>query len=189
MKVKTAEGDERVVSPHRVMFLTSDLPSLTTSMHVSHLCNHKHLSYEERVINQQRRTVSLKDGNHSGYPNSVDINVGIGDGRCRGHGTYKDCIIQHEDGSSSSSTEPKHNLRSQPSTQVSVITKLQVDGSMFSYHDTHILAGHCIYRGGIDRSASTAEPSGTDWNPSTADPSGTDGSASTAVPSGIEFLT
>ncbi|KAI8516412.1 hypothetical protein Bbelb_049930 [Branchiostoma belcheri] len=62
MKVKTAEGNERVVSPHRVMFLTSDLPSLTTSMHVSHLCNHKHLSYEERVFNQQRRTVSLKDG-------------------------------------------------------------------------------------------------------------------------------
>ncbi|KAI8493233.1 hypothetical protein Bbelb_292370, partial [Branchiostoma belcheri] len=62
MKVKTAEGDERVVSPHRVMFLTSDLPSLTTSMHVSHLCNHKHLSYEDSVINQQRRTVSLKDG-------------------------------------------------------------------------------------------------------------------------------
>ncbi|KAI8516382.1 hypothetical protein Bbelb_049630 [Branchiostoma belcheri] len=62
MKVKTAEGDERVVSLHRVMFLTSDLPILTTSMHVSHLCNHKHLSYEDSVINQQRRTVSLKDG-------------------------------------------------------------------------------------------------------------------------------
>ncbi|KAI8516371.1 hypothetical protein Bbelb_049520 [Branchiostoma belcheri] len=45
MKIKTAEGDERVVSLHRVIsFLTSDLPSLTTGMHVSHLCNQKHLS-------------------------------------------------------------------------------------------------------------------------------------------------
>ncbi|KAI8489753.1 hypothetical protein Bbelb_323830 [Branchiostoma belcheri] len=81
MKVKTAEGDERVVSPHRVIFfLTSDRPSLTTSMHVSHLCNEKlcvnptHLSYEESVVNQQRKNCFSEGrcaGNHPGYPNCI----------------------------------------------------------------------------------------------------------------------
>ncbi|KAI8516370.1 hypothetical protein Bbelb_049510 [Branchiostoma belcheri] len=59
MKVKTAEGDERVVSLHRVMFLTSDLPSLTTSMHVSHLCKHKHLSYELSASSTNREELFL----------------------------------------------------------------------------------------------------------------------------------
>ncbi|KAI8516577.1 hypothetical protein Bbelb_051580 [Branchiostoma belcheri] len=60
---------------------TSDpavLASLTTSMHVSHLCNKKlcvnltHLSYEESVVNQLRKNCFSEGrctGNHPGYTN------------------------------------------------------------------------------------------------------------------------
>ncbi|KAI8493175.1 hypothetical protein Bbelb_291790 [Branchiostoma belcheri] len=56
-------------------------PSLTTSMHVSHLCNEKfcvnltHLSYEESVVNQLRKNCFSEGrctGNHPGYTNFTE---------------------------------------------------------------------------------------------------------------------
>ncbi|KAI8521380.1 hypothetical protein Bbelb_011340 [Branchiostoma belcheri] len=81
MRVRGTGGDEQEVSPHRVaFFLCSDRPNLDTNMHVSHLCNNKvcvnpgHLSYEEGVVNQQRKNCFSEgrcSGNHPGYPNCI----------------------------------------------------------------------------------------------------------------------
>lgn len=74
---KAEGGDGSVAGPHRLAyFLKSDLPYLQTHKHVSHLCNDKlcvnvaHLSYEESVVNQQRKNCFDHDRctGHPGYP-------------------------------------------------------------------------------------------------------------------------
>ncbi|XP_078667899.1 uncharacterized protein LOC144909676 [Branchiostoma floridae x Branchiostoma belcheri] len=81
-KVKSHFDDRRfTLSVHRLLFFIHTKQRLTSAMHVSHLCHEKlclnieHLSYEPAVVNIQRARC-------------------VEDGRCCGHGNYKDCIIR-----------------------------------------------------------------------------------------------
>lgn len=74
-------GRRLCLKAHRVMFaLNSPDVTLTSDMHVSHLCHNRlcvrvqHLSYEPQLINNKRLVCK-------------------NDGECFGHYGYKDCIL------------------------------------------------------------------------------------------------